>query len=217
MDQALQGLYAITPDTADPHGLLTEVRAALRGGARLVQYRNKVLDPALQLHHARSLLKVCREAGVPMIVNDDIELAVRIDADGVHLGRTDGSISAARGRLGSGKLIGASCYNELALARDAERAGADYVAFGSFFPSATKPNAVTATPDLLMEAKRSLNVPLIAIGGITPLNAAPLIAAGADMLAVVTALFNTADVFMAAQQLSQLFISHHVRQKQSAV
>ena len=217
MGRRLQGLYAVTLDTADTGALVAGVRSALRGGAALVQYRNKILDAPARLLQARSLLDACRQAGVPMIVNDDVELAARIEADGVHLGRTDGPIAAARLRLGGAKIIGVSCYNEFELARSAARNGADYVAFGSFFASATKPNAVPANLELLREAKRTLDVPVVAIGGITQDNAAPLIAAGADMLAVVTALFGAADICVAAQQFSQLFSSHHARQKQSAV
>lgn len=183
----------------------------------MIQYRNKALDAHLGVHQARELLKLSKQAGVPFIVNDDVELAVSIGADGVHLGKTDGSITAARARLGTGKIIGASCYNELDRARKAEQEGADYVAFGSFFASPTKPGAVAAPLALLAEAKRSLALPVCAIGGITLENARQLIEAGADMIAVITALFNAADVSSAAQQFSQLFTSDHVRPKQNAV
>jgi thiamine-phosphate pyrophosphorylase len=217
MSFRLRGLYAITPDCADPHGLHAEVGAALKGGAAIIQYRNKALDAHLGAHQACELFKLSKQAGVPFIVNDDVELALRIGADGVHLGKTDGSIAAARARLGAGKIIGASCYNDLDLARRAEQEGADYVAFGSFFASPTKPHAVPAPLGLLGEAKRSLALPVCAIGGITLENARQLIGAGADMVAVISALFNAADVVSAAQQFSQLFTSGHVRSKQNAV
>jgi len=217
LNRKLRGLYAVTPDTADSDALISGVQSALRGGAILVQYRNKVLDAAGRLRQARLILDACRAARVPLIVNDDVELAASIGADGVHLGRSDGSIPAARTRLGAGSIIGASCYNEFELAVAAARDGADYVAFGSFFPSSTKPEAVAASLDLLTQAKRTFDLPVVAIGGITHDNAPALIAAGADMLAVITALFNAKDVCVAAQQFSQLFPSYHARQKQSAV
>jgi thiamine-phosphate pyrophosphorylase len=213
----LQGLYAITPDSGDPHGLLAEVDAALNGGAAMIQYRNKALRAELALYQSRELLKRCRQAGVPFVINDDVELAARIDADGVHLGKTDGSIGAARSRLGTDKIIGASCYDEFDRAVRAAKEGADYVAFGSFFASDTKPHAVRAPLKLLEDAKRSLAVPVVAIGGIDLGNAKQLVDAGADMVAVITALFNAADVETAARQFSQLFPSQHVRSKQSAV
>jgi thiamine-phosphate pyrophosphorylase len=213
----LQGLYAITPDSGDPHGLRAEVDSALRGGAAMIQYRNKALSTELALYQARELLKLCRQAGVPFVINDDVELAARSDADGVHLGRTDGSIGAARARLGTDKIIGASCYNEFDRAVSAQKEGADYVAFGSFFASDTKPHAVRASLKLLEDAKRSLTVPVVAIGGIDLGNAKQLVDAGADMVAVITALFNAADVETAARQFSQLFAIQHVRSKQGAV
>lgn len=151
------------------------------------------------------LRTLCRARRVPLIINDDIELAVAVDADGVHLGRDDGDLSAARDRLGPGRLIGISCYNDLELARAAAAQGADYVAFGSFFVSATKPAAAPADIALLRRARRTLAVPIVAIGGITPENGRALIAAGADMLAVIRGVFATTDVRRAAQSFSELF------------
>lgn len=201
----ISGLYAVTPDEPDTALLVAGVRAALAGGASLVQYRNKTADAALRLTQARALLVICREQHVPLIINDHLDLALEIDADGLHLGGEDGAIAAARAGLDSRKLIGASCYNLLQNAVNAEREGADYVAFGSFFASGVKPGAVRAPLDLLQEAKRRVSVPVVAIGGITLANAPQLIAAGADGIAVISALFAAPDVKLAAQQFNALF------------
>lgn len=203
----IHGLYAITPECADTGRLLDRVRAALQGGARLVQYRNKGGDVALQHEQASELLALCHEFDAPLIVNDNLRLAALTDADGVHLGREDGSVVEARVILGPGKIVGVSCYNALERALAAEAQGADYVAFGSFFPSATKPGAMPASLDLLREAKRRLKIPVVAIGGITPDNAAALIEAGADAVAVISALFEAGNIRGAAQRFAELFIS----------
>jgi len=202
--KVISGLYAITPDEADTAALLCKVRLALLGGARVVQYRNKIADGALRLKQAVALREMTREFAVTLIVNDDVALARQVEADGVHLGGTDGSVTEARAALDSG-LIGVSCYNRAALAQEAVRQGADYVAFGSFFASTVKPDAVVATLDLLREARRELDVPIVAIGGITPHNGAQLIEAGADALAVISAVFSAADIEGAAREFSNLF------------
>ena len=201
----IKGLYAITPDETDTAELLRKVRLALLGGAGILQYRNKTATAALRLKQAEALRELTREFAVPLIVNDDTALAQQVDADGVHLGGADGSAADARAVLGSGKLIGVSCYNRLALAQEAVRQGADYVAFGSFFVSTVKPEAVAATPDLLRQARRELNVPIVAIGGITPQNGAQLLEAGADALAVISAVFSVPDIEQAAREFSRLF------------
>lgn len=201
----ISGLYAITPQCADTAALLERVRLALEGGAQLVQYRDKSADVALRHEQGAELLALCREFGVPLIVNDDLRLASLIGADGVHLGREDGSLREARLILGPGKIVGVSCYNDLQLAVAAQQGGADYVAFGSFFASITKPAAVPAPLDLLHQARHELSIPLVAIGGITLDNAGLLVAAGADALAVITALFDAADIRAAAASLSKLF------------
>ncbi|MFP5408370.1 MAG: thiamine phosphate synthase [Gammaproteobacteria bacterium] len=201
------GLYAITSATPDTERLLTQVEAALTGGAAAVQYRDKSDDVARRHEQASELVALCRRFGVPLIVNDDLRLADLADADGVHLGRDDGSVREARIILGKGKLIGASCYQDLALAQAAQDAGADYVAFGSFFPSPTKPAAARAGVTLLREAARALRLPIVAIGGITAANAAPLLDAGADSLAVLSALFDAHDPRAAAHALNQLFVT----------
>jgi thiamine-phosphate pyrophosphorylase len=204
---AIAGLYAVTPDSGDTALLLVQVEAALAGGARWLQYRNKVADAALRLLQGRALLALCRRYEVPLIINDHLDLALTLDAEGLHLGAEDGLLEGARARLGAGKILGASCYRSIDTALRAERDGADYVAFGGFFPSTVKPSATRAPLELLREAKRKLNVPVIAIGGITVENAPQLIAAGADGVAVITALFGAADVRVAAQDFATLFPS----------
>lgn len=199
------GLYAITPQYADTNRLLAMVEAALKGGVAAVQYRDKSGDVALRHEQASELLELCRRYKAPLIINDDLRLADLVDADGVHLGETDGGLCEARIILGPDKIIGASCYQSIDLARKAQEAGADYVAFGSFFPSSTKPDAKPAGLELLSEAG-SLTVPVCAIGGITLENAPALIEAGADSIAVITALFDAPDVNAAARKLSDLFI-----------
>jgi len=202
----LYGLYAVTPDVLRPvPPLATQVEQAIAGGARVIQYRNKDGDRAARLRTAQSLLAVCRAAAVPFIINDDPELAARISADGVHLGQDDPDPQAARNRLGPGAIIGVSCYNRLERALQAQAIGADYVAFGRFFPSATKPLAVPATSELLRQARRHLAIPLVAIGGITPENGELLIAAGADMVAAVEAVFGRSDIRAAAAAFDVLF------------
>jgi thiamine-phosphate pyrophosphorylase len=200
----INGLYAITPDETDTAELLRKVRLTLLGGASILQYRNKVADAALRLEQARALRELTHEFSVPLIINDDALLAQQVDADGVHLGGEDGSVVAARAVLRSGKLIGVSCYNRMALAHQAVRQGADYVAFGSFFASAVKPDAVVASLDLLQQASREIAVPLVAIGGITVHNGAQLLEAGADALAVISAVFGVTDIQNAARQFANL-------------
>ena len=190
----LRGLYAVTPEAPDA---VEKVRLALEGGVALLQYRRKRRD----LAEARAVAELARRHGVPLIVNDDVELALELDADGVHMGRDDGDLRAARRRLG-GRILGASCYDDPALARRAVEAGADYVAFGSVFASTTKPAAVRAP--LALFATR-LGVPLCAIGGITLENAPRVLRAGADLLAVVSDLFDAPDIRARAAQYQGLF------------
>lgn len=199
------GVYALTPETADTERLLAQVEAALTGGVAAVQYRDKSGDVARRHEQASELVALCRRFGVPLIVNDDLRLADLTDADGVHLGRDDGSLREARIILGKDKFVGASCYQSLELAQAAQAAGADYVAFGSFFASPTKPAAPRAGPDLLREAAPVIRVTLVAIGGITLANAPRLLDAGADCLAVLSALFDAPDIRASAHDLNQLF------------
>lgn len=203
--RAVRGLYAVTPDTENTESLVAHVSAAISGGVRIIQYRNKTATPELRLAQALALKSLCRDTGASLIINDHVELALAVDADGVHVGSGDTSYAAARRALGNDKLIGISCYNQLGLALAAESCGADYIAFGSFFPSRVKPGAVHAPADLLIEAKRALEVSIVAIGGITINNAPPLITAGADALAVISALFSAPDVTAAARSFTALF------------
>ncbi len=200
-----RGLYAITDAELRGDGLARQVARAIAGGARVIQYRDKGEDAARREAEARELLAVCRSRGVPLLINDDPALAARIGADGVHIGREDGGLAAARATLGPEAIIGVSCYDRFALAEQACAAGADYVAFGRFFPSRSKPQAVQADPALLRRARRELPCPVVAIGGITAQNGRPLIEAGADMLAVIRGVFGAPDVTAAARALSDLF------------
>ncbi|MDT3705840.1 MAG: thiamine phosphate synthase [Thiobacillus sp.] len=199
------GIYAITPEIADTECLLAQVEAVLLGGVAAVQYRDKSGDVARRHEQASELVALCHRFGVPLIVNDDLRLADLCDAGGVHLGRDDGGVREARIILGPGKFIGASCYQSLELALAAQSAGADYVAFGSFYPSPTKPAAGRADAELLRAATRVIRVPIVAIGGITPANAPQLLDAGADSLAVLSALFGAPDLRASADALNRLF------------
>jgi thiamine-phosphate pyrophosphorylase len=199
----VKGLYAITPEIADTEYLARVVSEALEGGVSLLQYRNKAADDALRKEQALALLRLTRKKRVPLIVNDDVALAAEIDADGAHVGRDDGEIAAARRNL-PGKLLGASCYASLQMARNAIHEGADHVAFGSVFASTTKPGAHRAPLELFLEA-RSLGVPLVAIGGITLENAPKVIAAGADCVAVVAGLFDAPGIRERATLFQRLF------------
>ncbi len=201
----IRGLYAITPECADTRILLSMVDQAVSGGASIVQYRSKHPDRGLRLDQARRILNLCGRHGVPCIVNDDLELAIECGADGVHIGKGDGSVQEAKRRLGN-RIVGASCYNRMDLALDATIEGADYIAFGSFYPSTTKPGAVKASLELLQIAKLSIKIPVVAIGGITWLNAREPLASGADAIAVISALFDAPDIRMAAEQFSELFL-----------
>jgi thiamine-phosphate pyrophosphorylase len=184
-----RGLYAITrTDHKDPDTVISEVAAAIRGGAVIVQYRDK--NPVNAESVARELAKICHHCNVPLIINDDIELAARAGADGVHIGRDDSPIAPARERLGATAIIGVSCYNSVEQALAAQAQGATYVAFGRFFPSSSKPLATPAQIETLHQAKRVLTIPIVAIGGILPINGAQLINAGADFLAVIGGLFD---------------------------
>jgi thiamine-phosphate pyrophosphorylase len=199
----LRGLYAITPDAADTESLCRRAEQALSGGVVALQYRNKLLAKDKRLAQAHRLAALAQGYGVPFIVNDDIEIALAVGANGAHLGKDDAALRAARERL-AGKILGASCYDRIERARAAVAGGVDYVAFGSVFPSPTKPAAVRAPLSLFGEAK-SLGVPLAAIGGVTLENAPQLLDAGADLLAVISDLFDAADVAVRARQYARLF------------
>jgi thiamine-phosphate pyrophosphorylase len=204
----IAGLYAVTPDTADTANLALRVAAALAGGASAIQYRNKTADAALARTQAQALARVHALRGGLYIVNDDAALAAEVGADGVHVGEDDGAIAVAREIVGPDRLIGASCYDDFERARAAVDAGADYVAFGSFFPSSVKPGARRADVSLL-ERARMLGVPVVAIGGITADNARELFRAGADAVAVITAVFDAPDVEAAAHAITACFAPRH--------
>ncbi|SFU63198.1 thiamine phosphate synthase [Nitrosospira multiformis] len=201
----ITGLYAITPDTGDTASLVAMTRNALAGGTRLVQYRSKTMNEELRREQARALAHLCRQFEVPLLINDHIDLALEVGADGVHLGREDAPISQARLKLGHEKIIGISCYNELGSAIEAECSGADYVAFGAFFTSVTKLDTVPASVDLLQQGNLEIRIPIVAIGGINSDNALELISAGADAVAVSNALFGARDIRSEADKFSGLF------------
>ena len=205
---AFRGLYAITPDWSDSRRLLETAEAILAAGCRWLQYRNKATSDCHRQEQAVALRGLTRKYGAQLIVNDDLDLALFCAADGVHLGEDDGELAAARLRLdaaGPGRILGASCYQRLDLAEAAAKAGADYLAFGSFFASPTKPLAKRADPALLAAGKAATGLPVCAIGGITPANAGELVAAGADLLAVISALFDAADPYKTTRQFQTHF------------
>jgi thiamine-phosphate pyrophosphorylase len=201
----ISGLYAVTPDLADTEALCRKVEAALAGGAKVVQYRNKTATAALRREQAVRLHSLCERYGVPLMVNDDVDLAIAVGAEGVHLGRDDGPARTARDRLGDGVLLGISCYNSIAQAETALDEGADHIAFGAAFPSRVKPNAAHASIELYADARARFKVPIVAIGGITLDNAPALIAAGVDAIAVISALFDAPDIERAASSFTALF------------
>jgi len=200
------GLYAITDSRLIPEGrMVARVSLAIDGGAVLVQYREKRLSWNDRLREAAALVELCHRRGVPVLINDDIELAASSGAAGVHLGRDDAPVAEARQHLGPAAIIGVSCYNRLDHARAAAGMGASYLAFGRFFPSSSKPEAVAAPPQLLARARREIRLPIVAIGGITPQNGAELVRAGADLLAVIHGVFGQPDIVAAAQGYAALF------------
>lgn len=201
--RALRGLYLVTPDEGDTARLIGRVRAVL-GQVALLQYRNKTAGGVLQREQVTALLPLCREAGVRLLVNDDWLLAKEVGADGAHLGEGDGELRAARALLGDNAILGASCYDDIRRAESAASAGASYLAFGAFFPSPTKPDARRAAPELL-QAAAHLGLPRVAIGGITPDNARQLVEAGADLVAVISGVFDAPDPIAAARAYRACF------------
>ena len=207
MRAELRGLYAITPEAA-ADDLLAGVAAVLAGGCRLLQFRDKHSPMAERVARARALRALTRRHGARLIINDDLALAMLVDADGLHLGAGDGDLCAARAVLGRDRILGASCYADFAAAEAAVAAGADYVAFGAVYPSPTKPEAACAPLALFARARRELPVRCCAIGGITHANAPAVLAAGADLLAVITDLFTAPDIAARAAQYQRLFEEH---------
>jgi thiamine-phosphate pyrophosphorylase len=200
----ISGLYALTPEDPDDGRLAARVAAVLEGGCRLVQYRQKHADAQVRRRQAAALASLCQRAGAALIVNDDAQLAAEVGAAGVHLGRDDGSVAAARALLPAG-TVGVSCYDSLARAERLRAEGADYVAFGSFFPSSVKPGAVRPPLSLLAEARARLDCPVVAIGGVTLARVPQLVAAGADALAVITDLFESPDPAARAGEYGRAF------------
>ena len=207
MTQPLRGLYAITDASLikDEHFIQT-IEQALAGGTRIIQYRDKSTDEIKRFQQASIIKKLCEKYHTIFIINDDIELAKEIDADGVHIGIHDCSYETARKKLGNNKIIGVTCYNQIDTALHAQKTGADYVAFGRFFSSSIKPDAISADIDLLHQAKRKLSIPVCAIGGITLDNSAKLIDTGVDMLAVISGVFGAQNIQTTCEKFSRFFI-----------
>lgn len=206
-----RGLYAITPDVDQAaDALAAQVAAALAGGALVVQYRRKQLTRATALAELAALRPLCTAARAPLIVNDDVELALASHADGVHLGRDDGDWATLAADTRRRLLLGLSCYADVERAVTAAQHGVDYIAFGSFFPSDTKPLAHPCPLSVLETARRRLSIPIVAIGGITPENGAHLVRAGADFLAVISGLFAQPSIAAAAARYANLFGEMHV-------
>lgn len=201
----LRGLYLVTPDWDDTDRLLDVSRAALEGGVALLQYRHKTAPPALRHTQAGALLALCREFDCPFIVNDHVELALALDADGVHVGGTDAAVAAVRDRIGTDKILGASCYGDLALAQSAHAAGASYVAYGGFYPSRVKKYPVTTDIGILAASHATVTLPTVVIGGMTMENSGVLIAAGADMVAAISSVYLSDDARAAAAAFTALF------------
>jgi thiamine-phosphate pyrophosphorylase len=211
MNYSISGLYAIADTNFLSHNDLgNAVALALLGGATLIQYRDKSQETQRRYKEAKSLQQICRQHNVPLIINDDVMLASEIGAGGVHLGQEDLSLTLARQILGAEAIIGVSCYNKLAQAIAAEQAGADYIAFGRLFPSTTKPEPIYASLDLLREARRTVSLPIVAIGGITTENAPPVIEAGANAIAVIGGLFKSPNIQATAAAYKQLFLSRNL-------
>lgn len=201
----MRGLYLVTPSWDDTERLLEVTRSALHAGAALVQYRHKEAGPELRMQQAAALLRLCRHYGRPLVINDHVELCITLDADGVHVGGTDAGVAQVRALLGPGKIVGASCYGELDLALAAQRDGASYAAFGGFYPSLVKKYTFTTSPDIIGSARERLSVPVVVIGGMTPANAAPLVARGADMVAAISSVYQAANPAQAVAQFDALF------------
>jgi len=203
----MKGLYLVTPDWDDTQKMLDVTEAGLRGGAAIVQYRHKTASPELRREQAALLQALCRQYGIPFIVNDFVELAIELDADGIHVGGTDAAVAQVRASVGPSKIVGASCYGSMQLARDAYQAGASYVAFGGFYPSRVKKYEVTTPPEIVAQAKKEIPVPNVVIGGMTQENAVPLVKQGADMVAAISSVYMVDDPEAAAREFARLFAS----------
>lgn len=201
----LRGLYIVTPDWDDTAQLLAATELALQNGAALVQYRHKSAGPAQRRDQASALLALCRQYEVPLIINDHLDLCLEIDADGIHVGGTDASIAEVRRAVGPDRIVGASCYGTLELAHAAYRDGASYVAFGGFYPSRVKKYDFRTAPDIIAQSKREIALPVVVIGGITLENAPPLVAQGADMVAVISSVYLVPVAERKTRELARLY------------
>jgi thiamine-phosphate pyrophosphorylase len=201
----MKGLYIVTPDWDDTEALLRGTEAALRGGAAMVQYRHKTASPEQRKTQAQALLALCRRYQRPLIINDHVQLAIDLDADGIHVGGMDASVAQARAAVGPAKIVGASCYGDLELARKAHRDGASHVAFGGFYPSRVKKYEVTTAHDIVARSKAEIPLPVVVIGGMTIENSASLVAAGADMVAAISSVYTAAEPEQAARGFAALW------------
>ncbi|MFJ3044243.1 thiamine phosphate synthase [Herbaspirillum chlorophenolicum] len=201
----LRGLYIVTPDWDDTAQLLAATELALQNGAALVQYRHKTAAPQRRREQAEALLGLCRQYKAPLVINDHVDLCLEIDADGIHVGGTDSSIAEVRKAVGPDKIVGASCYGTLELAHAAYRDGASYVAFGGFYPSRVKKYDFRTAPDIIAQSKREIPLPVVVIGGITLENAPPLVAQGADMVAVISSVYLVPQGERKTRQLADLY------------
>jgi len=201
----MKGLYLVTPDWDDTQKLVEISEAGLRGGAAVLQYRHKTASAQLRREQAAQLQALCRKYGRPFIINDHVELCLELDADGIHVGGTDAKVAEVRAAVGPSKIVGSSCYGSMELARDSQRAGASYVAFGGFYPSRVKKYEVTTPPAIVAQAKAEIPVPNVVIGGMTPENAAPLVAQGTDMVAAISAVYFSDEPEAAARRFAALF------------
>jgi thiamine-phosphate pyrophosphorylase len=201
----MKGLYLVTPDWDDTEALIKATEMALTVGVGLLQYRHKTASGDLRLEQASALLKLCRQLNVPFIVNDHIDLCLKLDADGIHVGGTDASVAVVRTLIGKDKILGASCYGDFALAEQAQIAGASYVAFGGFYPSRVKKYEVSTPASIVSKAKSELTVPVCVIGGMTPENAKPLVREGADMVAAISSVYSAADIAAAVREFVAIF------------
>lgn len=203
----MKGLYLVTPDWDNTQQLLEISELALCGGAALLQYRHKTADAALRREQAECLQALCRTYAVPFIINDHLDLCMAIDADGIHVGGTDMSVAEVRAVVGAQKIVGASCYGSMDLARAAHRDGASYVAFGGFYPSRVKKYEVTTQPSIVAQSKAEIALPVVVIGGMTRDNAAPLVGQGADMVAAISSVYQAGNPQSAARGFADLFVS----------
>lgn len=201
----LRGLYFVTPDWDDTAHLLAVCEQAIKGGAVLLQYRHKTADAAQRKTQAIALLALCRSYNVPFVINDFVELAIELDADGVHVGGTDASVAQVRAQVGPDKIVGASCYGSMELAHKAAREGASYIAFGGFYPSRVKKYEVSTQASIVAEAKAQIALPVVVIGGMTVENSRPLVALGADMVAAISSVCTKNDAESAAREFAALF------------